>query len=336
MAIPFVRLASERASKMKGLPMMKVDEAGAIDVPGDDEASESGLEAIIKLDGVEVAEGALTPEMLATATSVELTDCLGIKKILAYSATSVRLLGCNDVEHIFAPIATSVGVHLCNSLRSINAPTAIYAEMCGCLNLLAIDMPSAKNVTAVSCDAIALIHAPEATWVKVMACDKLVAIRAPLASSVEANRCSGLLAINAPAAKITTYACPLAGEFIHLEDAYAPAEALKAVMDLPSRKQRYRDYLRSDAWKELRDKVLNRDDHTCQGCLSRPATQVHHLTYEHIFEEFALELVSLCALCHARIHGKEPQDRFTDAKAAEELHYLATRVPAASDDPGGS
>jgi hypothetical protein len=25
----------------------------------------------------------------------------------------------------------------------------------------------------------------------------------------------------------------------------------------------------------------------------------------------------------------------TDAKAAEALHYLATRVPAASDDPGG-
>jgi hypothetical protein len=69
--------------------------------------------------------------------------------------------------------------------------------------------------------------------------------------------------------------------------------------------ERYREYLKTDGWRRKRDHILRRDEYLCQGCLSRPATQVHHLTYEHIFEEFALELVSLCGHCHARIHGKE-------------------------------
>lgn len=66
----------------------------------------------------------------------------------------------------------------------------------------------------------------------------------------------------------------------------------------------YDDYLRSPAWKRKTAKIMERARNQCEGCLSRPAEDVHHLTYAHIYNEFAFELVALCRECHARYHGK--------------------------------
>lgn len=66
--------------------------------------------------------------------------------------------------------------------------------------------------------------------------------------------------------------------------------------------QEYRDYLLSDEWRSRRERVLERDGHLCQSCRQRPATQVHHLTYEHILDEFLFELVSVYGECHSRLH----------------------------------
>lgn len=73
--------------------------------------------------------------------------------------------------------------------------------------------------------------------------------------------------------------------------------------------EEYDEYLQSDEWAELRDRVLERDDWLCQGCLVNEATQVHHLTYKNVFEEFAWELKSICEDCHRRVHGLPPIDR---------------------------
>ena len=67
----------------------------------------------------------------------------------------------------------------------------------------------------------------------------------------------------------------------------------------------YDDYLRSPRWKAKAAKIMERAGGTCEGCLSREATEVHHRTYEHVFEEFAFELIALCSPCHRRIHGKD-------------------------------
>lgn len=64
----------------------------------------------------------------------------------------------------------------------------------------------------------------------------------------------------------------------------------------------YSVYLKSDEWREKRRRVLERDKHICQGCLSRTATQVHHLTYEHVGRELLFELVSICDECHEIAH----------------------------------
>lgn len=68
------------------------------------------------------------------------------------------------------------------------------------------------------------------------------------------------------------------------------------------RRMEYQAYLRTPEWVTLRERVKQRDK-ICQGCLVAPIDDVHHLTYEHVQNEFAFELVGLCRKCHARLHG---------------------------------
>lgn len=72
----------------------------------------------------------------------------------------------------------------------------------------------------------------------------------------------------------------------------------------PRNRSDYDDYLRSDAWKRRAAKVMQRAGHVCEGCLSKPAGHVHHLTYAHLGQEFAFELIALCSACHSRVHQR--------------------------------
>lgn len=73
----------------------------------------------------------------------------------------------------------------------------------------------------------------------------------------------------------------------------------------PENRKSYDDYLRSETWKRRAAKILERANGTCEGCLSKPATEVHHLTYAHVRNEFAFELVALCHGCHHRLHAAQ-------------------------------
>lgn len=66
----------------------------------------------------------------------------------------------------------------------------------------------------------------------------------------------------------------------------------------------YDDYLRSPEWKRRAAKIMDRANGICEGCLTEPATEVHHRTYENLGNEFAFELLALCDRCHRRIHKK--------------------------------
>jgi 5-methylcytosine-specific restriction endonuclease McrA len=63
----------------------------------------------------------------------------------------------------------------------------------------------------------------------------------------------------------------------------------------------YNAYLRTEKWAKKRAAVLERDKRTCQACLTRPATQAHHTTYAHVFDEPLFELVAVCEPCHEKI-----------------------------------
>lgn len=67
---------------------------------------------------------------------------------------------------------------------------------------------------------------------------------------------------------------------------------------------RYATYLKSPEWAARRAKVMMRAGGMCEGCLESKATQVHHLTYEHVGAEFMWELRAICRACHERLHGE--------------------------------
>lgn len=67
--------------------------------------------------------------------------------------------------------------------------------------------------------------------------------------------------------------------------------------------QAYNDYLNSPEWAHNRKKVIRRANGVCEGCLENPATEVHHLSYQHVGYEFMFELIALCNTCHERIHA---------------------------------
>lgn len=64
----------------------------------------------------------------------------------------------------------------------------------------------------------------------------------------------------------------------------------------------YDDYLASDKWREKRQRVLQRDGFKCFACGSDVDLNVHHLTYERIYQERIEDLVTLCRSCHRAYH----------------------------------
>jgi len=64
---------------------------------------------------------------------------------------------------------------------------------------------------------------------------------------------------------------------------------------------KYNAYLKSGEWRERRRLVLQRDGYLCQACLQAEASQVHHLTYDHVFAEPLFDLRAVCQSCHERI-----------------------------------
>ena len=64
----------------------------------------------------------------------------------------------------------------------------------------------------------------------------------------------------------------------------------------------YKAYMKSDAWKALREKKMEAIQHKCEcegGCY-REATQVHHLHYDTLGDESLQDLQALCAKCHMK------------------------------------
>lgn len=68
----------------------------------------------------------------------------------------------------------------------------------------------------------------------------------------------------------------------------------------------YRQYLRSDKWNARRRAALHRANYRCELCSRAKPLQVHHLTYERIFEERPEDLRAVCDRCHKRLHKIRP------------------------------
>lgn len=60
-------------------------------------------------------------------------------------------------------------------------------------------------------------------------------------------------------------------------------------------------YLHEPWWQRRRAEAVRAAKGTCQRCQERPATQVHHLSYQRLYGELPGDLQAVCALCHAEI-----------------------------------
>jgi 5-methylcytosine-specific restriction endonuclease McrA len=86
----------------------------------------------------------------------------------------------------------------------------------------------------------------------------------------------------------------------------------------------YSEYLQSCAWQYKRQGALERDKSLCQHCAS-PATEVHHENYDYVGDEPLYQLLSLCTVCHKKIHDKKNRDRaesLAHARAGTLKEYL--------------
>jgi hypothetical protein len=72
---------------------------------------------------------------------------------------------------------------------------------------------------------------------------------------------------------------------------------------LLSHKEKYHLYLETDSWKEKRATKLNEAGYKCQLCNSESGLQVHHRTYERVFNEDLADLIVLCRGCHKKFHN---------------------------------
>jgi predicted nucleic-acid-binding Zn-ribbon protein len=74
----------------------------------------------------------------------------------------------------------------------------------------------------------------------------------------------------------------------------------------------YEKYLRSEKWKEVRQRVFKRSGYKCEFC-GRQAEEVHHVRYPKGFRRkiFKREniryLKAICRKCHERLHGTHPE-----------------------------
>jgi len=60
-----------------------------------------------------------------------------------------------------------------------------------------------------------------------------------------------------------------------------------------------------ELYRELHREILQRDSWRCQFCGSPEQLQVHHIESRgRLGQDTEENLITLCAACHARVHGK--------------------------------
>jgi len=84
----------------------------------------------------------------------------------------------------------------------------------------------------------------------------------------------------------------------------------------------YSKYIKSNRWKSIRLKILDRDNFKCKDC-GNYASEVHHFNYNFLGEEKESECcISLCKDCHKKRHetyGKTNIIRCSKCKKMREL-----------------
>lgn len=87
----------------------------------------------------------------------------------------------------------------------------------------------------------------------------------------------------------------------------------------------YQEYLKSDHWKDLRNKKTNT---RCAICASPVKLETHHLIYKQLFDVRTSDLRKLCRRCHYLTHQlfKEGKIKFRSANHNSRFTIVKTAV----------
>lgn len=95
----------------------------------------------------------------------------------------------------------------------------------------------------------------------------------------------------------------------------------QVISERDARREVRAPYYASPEWAAKRQIVLGRAKGVCEGCGSQPATQVHHLSYDHFGREFLWELVAICTDCHERVHEDHHAEEEAERERLSKLIY---------------
>lgn len=81
-------------------------------------------------------------------------------------------------------------------------------------------------------------------------------------------------------------------------------------MEVTNHKKKYLDYIKSEEWLNLKLDIIQLRGCRCEKC-GKPKEpnklQLHHITYERLFNERAEDLKLLCPRCHQKEHKLPPK-----------------------------
>ena len=75
------------------------------------------------------------------------------------------------------------------------------------------------------------------------------------------------------------------------------------------RKLEYYKYLESHEWRQKREEVFIHHGKFCIACKTTTDLQVHHMTYQRVFNEKLRDLRVVCWVCHQEIHRIQKESR---------------------------
>ena len=88
------------------------------------------------------------------------------------------------------------------------------------------------------------------------------------------------------------------------ESAYFSLKMKRSHIVSDAKRAIYHEYLNSNDWQNKRQDAFNVYGKQCDMCCSREdGLNVHHKTYENIFNEDISDLQILCASCHSNVHS---------------------------------
>jgi hypothetical protein len=81
------------------------------------------------------------------------------------------------------------------------------------------------------------------------------------------------------------------------------------------------EYLKSEHWKKKSREIRDRDK-ICRVCEKNSVDDVHHLSYDRLYDEREEDLVGVCRKCHNKIHSSRFLAKCSDLKSLKQrLEY---------------